>query len=299
MSNYNQSLIQRGSITFWFDQSSINNWHLPKQNTKKRGRPRQYSDAAIQCMLVLKYVYRLPFRQTEGLVRSLIACMGLPIQAISYTQLCRRQKTVKLPKLPKSHGPLVVAIDGSGLKLYGEGEWKVRQHGYSKRRNWRKIHLGIDVETQQVVMHKLTDNHTSEHKQLDDLLGSYHGKIAQVLTDAGYDYHNSYEVIQSHGASPIIAPIVNPAHPKKSLKKLRPDKPRDAYHWAQEQIGVKAWKRAVGYHRRSLVETCFYRFKQALGDKLMARNMQSQQVEIAIKSYILNKMTETGIPSTC
>jgi transposase len=288
--HYNQRLIERGSITFWIDESVKNSWYQSSDHGLKKGRPFKYSDEAIICMLMIRYVYRLPLRQTQGFVASIVQLFGWSLGVVSYTQLCRRQKTVKMPKLPKKNKPIVIAIDGTGLKMYGEGEWKVRQHGWVKRRDWRKFHVGIDVDTGEIVTQKLTDNHVAENHQLNDLLEGYGEDVEAVLADAGYDQHGSYEVIDSYGAKPIIAPNINPKHPKKRWDKLRRGKVRDAIRWMQEQMGVKPWKIAIGYHKRSLVENTFYRFKYILGDRLASRLMTTQQAEVAIKSHILNKM---------
>lgn len=292
---YNKALQQRGAITFWIDRACLRSWYMDKPEKASKGRPQTYSDAAVQCMLIVKYIYKQSLRATQGLIDSL----GLPVKAMSYTQLCRRQKKVAIPKLPKTKGKLNVAIDGTGLKLYGEGEWKVRCHGAEKRRDWMKLHIGVNVETQEIVCEHLTDNHCSEHHQLNTLLNqcANNYEVAEVLTDAGYDYHESYRIIEKFGARPIIDPNCNPRHKPKKLSKLRSDKPRDYLRWLQEQIGVKQWKLLTGYHRRSLVETAFYRLKQLLNDKLNARSFKRQQIEVSIKCHILNKLTALGILS--
>lgn len=288
--DYNQQLIERGSITFWIDDSVKNSWYQSSSKASKKGRPFVYSDEAVICMQMIRYAYHLPLRQTQGFVASLIKLFGWSLKPISYTQLCRRQKTIKPPQLPKKKEAIVIAIDGTGLKIYGEGEWKVRQHGWAKRRNWRKLHIGIDVETGEIVTQKLTDNHVAENHQIGDLLTGYGGAIKAVLADAGYDQHGSYSAIERYGAKPVIAPNVNPRHPKKRWDKLRKDKPRDVIRWMQEQMGVRQWKERMGYHKRSLVETAFYRFKYILGERLASRLMATQQTEVAIKSNMLNKM---------
>lgn len=284
-SKYNRALQQRGAITFWIDKKSLSSWYTKKANGKK-GRPTIYTDIAVQTMLIVKYVYRLSLRSVQGFLNSL----NLPVKPMSYTQLSRRQKTITLPKLPKGNGVLHIAIDGTGLKVYGEGEWKVRAHGYAKRRDWMKLHIGINVDTQEIVCEKLTDNHCAEYKQLNDLLKGF-DQLGDVMTDAGYDYHKSYELIKEHGGSPLISPNCNPKHRAKKLKHLRPDKPRDLYRWIQQVIGLKNWKKLNRYHRRSLVETAFYRLKQLLGDKLMSRTYDAQKTEIGLKCRILNKIT--------
>jgi transposase len=295
--DYNKALVNRGSITLWIDKKSICSWYS-EEPAVKRGRPCYYSDVAIECMLTVKYVYRLSLRSTQGFMQSILKWMNVSLEAVSYSQLCRRQKHLPKPKLRTLSGAIHLVVDGSGLKVYGEGEWKVRQHGYSKRRDWMKLHLCVDEHSQFIVSAQLTDSHCSEHKQLDKLLSGYAGQIQQVSADAGYDYHESYDVIQRYGATPVIAPNINPQHRKKQLAQLRKDKPRDSVRWLQEQLGVEAWKTLNNYHRRSLVETAFYRFKQLFGATLMARTTANQRTEALLKCSIMNFMTQLGIPAT-
>ena len=137
-------------MTFWFDEEAIASWE-ETERTGRRGAARVYSDVAIQCALTLRAVFRLPLRATEGLVRSVIVLMGLALPTPDYTTLCRRQGAVGvvLPRrLPE--GAVHVVVDATGLKVFGEGEWKVRQHGYSYRRTWRKLHLAVDETSHEV-----------------------------------------------------------------------------------------------------------------------------------------------------
>ncbi len=145
--DYNKSLIKRGGLTLWFDEESISEWHNVNR-TGQKGRPKRYSDVAILCMLTLRTLFKLPLRATQGLVASLIDLLVFPLQVADYTTVCRRQKHLSVP-LWKKHTlePLHAAFDSTGLKIFGEGEWKVRQHGYSKRRTWRKLHLGVNEAT--------------------------------------------------------------------------------------------------------------------------------------------------------
>ena len=152
----------------------------------------RYSDACIECALQLKYVLGLAFRQTQGLLTSLIELMGMNLQIPSYSQLCRRQARLsqQLPaKSEKSVNPqgLYVVVDSTGLKVYGEGEWKVRQHGLSKRRSWRKVHLAYDESTHQVLAISLTDNGIDDASMLEPLLEQVPLSINKVAADGAYD----------------------------------------------------------------------------------------------------------------
>ena len=119
--DYNSALVRRGSLTLWVEQRAVNRWR-ERSRPARRGRRRLYSDLAITCALTLREVYGLPLRATQGLVRSVLRLMGVGLPAPHYSTLSRRAATldVKLPRL--SSGPLHLAVDSTGVKLYGEGE---------------------------------------------------------------------------------------------------------------------------------------------------------------------------------
>ncbi len=123
---YNQALIQRGSLTFWFEESVVSGWYNQEKSGKK-GADDYYADAAIACGLMVREVFHLGLRQTQGFMSSLIALMGLSLECPHYTTFCRRQQGLTLP-LPRQQAAaaLHVVVDSTGLKVYGEGEWKVR-----------------------------------------------------------------------------------------------------------------------------------------------------------------------------
>jgi hypothetical protein len=203
--DYNRGLVNRGSLTFWFDEESIKNWH--SSNKPGRGRPQLYADPAILCMLTLKAVFSLPLRATQGLVASLINLLQLPIKAADYTTLCRRQSKLEVP-LPKkrSSKALHVVFDSTGLKVFGEGEWKVRLHGYSKRRTWRKLHLGVDEATGEIVAEVLTGNDRKDGELLPELIEQINRPISQATGDGAYDSFKNYELLRSHGIKATIPP---------------------------------------------------------------------------------------------
>jgi len=195
-SNYNRALVKRGSLTLWFDEESVKQWHKPVRGC--RGRPRVYADVAILCMLTIKMVFRLPLRATQGLVASIIELLRLPIEAANYTTVCRRQKQLKPMLQTKITGePLHVVFDATGLKVFGEGEWKVRLHGYSKRRTWRKLHLGVDEATGEIVAKVLTGNDKKDGELLPNLLGQISRPIYQASGDGAYDSFNTTLALKS------------------------------------------------------------------------------------------------------
>lgn len=157
---YNSSLVQRGSLTLWLEDSVLRSWRDTDVSKKVVGEC-VYADCVIQCCLLLGQAYHQPLRQTTGFVASLLVMLGYKDYAVpDYTTLCRRQSClrVEVSKALAGNSKIDIALDSTGLKVYGEGEWKVRKHGASKRRTWRKLHIGIDVATQQIVLVELTTN---------------------------------------------------------------------------------------------------------------------------------------------
>ena len=145
---YNQSLVNRGSITFWFDEDAISKWYSVER-TDKPGRPETYSDDAIRCGLLIKSVFRTALRALQGFLISIIKHLGMDIICPHYSVFCRRAKGLKIPlrRMLKPGEKLHVVFDSTGIKVYGEGEWKVKKHGASKHRTWRKIHVGMCVDS--------------------------------------------------------------------------------------------------------------------------------------------------------
>lgn len=292
--NYNKSLVNRGRITFWIDEKSIQDWYEDKTRIKSRGRPNKYSSIAIITVLTLKQIYHLTLRASQGFTDSLFKLMKLNIEVPCYTRVCRRQKTLQLPKLPTLSESIHIVVDSSGLKIFGEGEWKVRQHGYDKRRTWRKLHIGIDEKSKLIVTALLTENNCGDDKKLPELLNQYEGELSQVSADGAYDSHDCFDDIVRRGAVATIPPQPNPKHKPKTEKQIK--RARDKVVWEIQQKGRKAWKEQSGYHRRSLVENGFYRYKQILGDNLKSRKLENQQIEALIRCHVLNKMTLMGMP---
>jgi len=124
---YDQALVQRGRLTVWLSEEAMDGWRYA--GPAQRGAQFLYSDLAIETALTFRKLFRLPLRQTEGFVQSLLGLMGLPLSAPDHTTLSRRQKglTVDLPVRPCDQ-PRHLVVDSTGLKLY-EGEWKTRQRG--------------------------------------------------------------------------------------------------------------------------------------------------------------------------
>ena len=242
------------------------------------GKGRRYSDAAILAALSLRAVFRLTLRQTEGFLSSLTRLLGLAIEVPHYSTFCRRAGALAVPKLarPAGGGPLHLAIDATGLKVYGEGEWKVRVHGKAKRRVWRKLHLGVDTATGEILAHALTPSETHDGAELEGLLAGIDGPIAAVYGDKAYDAFDIHAAVLARGARPVIPPRKGAAiRPPPRLK--NPPPTRGAAVARIAEIGRKAWKQETGYHRRSLAETAMFRYKTLIGPGLKARTLDQPE----------------------
>ena len=102
--------------------------------------------------------------------------------------------------------PRHIVIDATGLKVYGAGEWHVRQHRVSRRRTWRKLHLGIDETTKEIVAVELTGSRIHDSQPLPALLEQIADPIDQVSGDGADDTRACYEAVLERGATPVFVP---------------------------------------------------------------------------------------------
>ncbi len=300
---YNAALTARGSLTFWVDEAALQGWRH-QHKSGRRGASQTYTDSAVLCALTLQAVYHLPLRATVGLLASLLELMqaGLPVPDFSTLSRRRQHLAVELlASLPTGHLHLVV--DASGFKVYGEGEWKVRQHGYSKRRTWRKLHLGVDEASREILAAVASTNDFRDDELLGDLLQQVPAEpevaLEQVSGDGIYDSRSCYQLLQERGARASIPPCRRARlSSKPELAQRNASIERIAQLSRNGQDGRKKWKEEVGYHRRSLAETTFFRLKTLFGDRLSARGFAAQGRELLIRCAALNRMTRLGLPQS-
>ena len=289
--DYNRALVSRGSLTLWIDTRSTDTW-LDHSCPGRRGRRRTYTDAAILCALLLREAYHLPLRSTQGLVSSVLKLMHLRLPSPHYSTLSRRARSLELSlTAPEKIRHLV--IDSSGLKLYGEGEWKVRTHGKDKRRTWRKLHIAMDASRQQITSAIITDKDELDRHLLPVLLKHTEAEIKAVCADGAYDFEQCYRAIKDGAAVPLIPPRQDAVVRGKSPFEQRDENVREI-----KKLGRERWKKASGYHRRSLVECAFFRLKTIFSDKLKSRSVERQQVEAELRCLALNRMTRLGMPES-
>jgi hypothetical protein len=293
---YNKSLERRGDVTIWIPEDACSTWHA--KPTGNPGNPFTYSDAAIECALTIRAVFHLPLRSTVGFIKSILRLMNLQIETPHYSTLSRRTRNLdlELDVLAKT-GPLHLAIDSTGLKVFGEGEWKVRTHGADKRRVWRKLHIGVDIETKEIVSMELTENCMHDSSQTAKLLPK-NRKIAAVYGDGAYDNQNSYQPISEAGAEAKIPPRSGACLTPKHIKKTKGTALRDQNVKDMWKQGRKEWKVSTGYHKRSHVENAMYRIKTIFGGRVSSREKTRQKSEARIKIRALNRITNLGMPES-
>ena len=293
---YDAALRQRGSLTVWFSEDAINAWRAAPRTTPG-GQP-HYSALAISTALTLRAVFRLGLRQSEGLIGSIIHLLGLELAVPDHTTLSRRAQTLALPPRPRSGaGPLHLLVDSTGLKLDGPGEWQREKHGVKKRRAWRKLHLGVDADTGEIVAVELTSNDVDDGAPVGSLLDQVEGAMASFTGDGAYDRGDVHGAVAArHPDASVVVPPRSSAVPSETAETAPTQRDRHLQQIAA--CGRLGWQKASGYNRRALAEAAVSRYKRVIGDTLRARTDPGQATEVAIAVRALNRMLALGRPES-
>jgi|SRR5215207_1042759 len=295
---YDRALQRRGSLTVWMTPEALAAWHPPR--TGRRGRSRAYSDIAIETGHLLRLAFGRPWRQTEGLLRSLASLLGLSIGVPDHTTFSRRSPGLALATAlaqAERTGPVHVVIDATGLKVHGAGEWLVEKHGGRGRRGWRKLHLAVDPESGEILASELTTTEEGDAALVGPLLDRITGPIASVTADGAYDGEPVYRAVSERQPDPPVAVVVPPrAGAVASRAADTAPTRRDEHIRMIRDKGRMGWQKAVGYGRRSLGETAVFRYKAIIGRRLRARTLPAQKTEVRVACAVLNRMTRLGMP---
>ena len=292
---YNEGLRRRGDLTVWFDEEAIANWMADK--TGKPGGQRVYSDLAIETSLVVRMVYKLAYRQTEGFLNSIASLLGLGIEIPDYSTLCRRsrllRKKLRIPKAASSQ-PIHLMIDSTGLRIHVGTARKP-----PKQRAWRKLHIAVDRKTGNIVASELTASRARDATRVPALLTQIQAPLVSVAADSAYDKEAVYETIEAHSPGRrtrvVIPPQRNATLSQNSNTAMQE---RDRHIRAIERHGRREWYKLSGCTKRSMVENAVYRYKAIIGPEMRTRTLARQRVEHRIGCEILNKMTALGMPDT-
>lgn len=288
---YDAALVRRGSLTVWFTEDAVEAWHAPA--TGERGAQPIYSAIAIETGLALRLVFHQPLRQTEGMLRSIADVLEVAIAIPDHTTLSRRGGGLTvLPKRVDRDEPLHLLVDSTGLKIYGEGEWLDQKHGLRSRRRWRKLHLGVDADTHEILAVELTPDDVGDVSEVPALLDQIDADLASMTADGAYDGEAVYDAVaERHPEAAVTIPPRATALPGKTTTTQR-----DRHLALIAKHGRIGWQRSSGYNRRSLVETAVYRYKAVIGRRLRARALRNQQTEAKLGCNVLNRMTMLGMP---
>jgi len=291
---YEAGLRRRGDLTLWIDEAGLNMWQAPRRNTP--GGQATYSDLAIEMVLMLRTVFHLALRQAEAFAGSVLRLLGLDLRIPDHSTLSRRGSEFATRR------PTVVArarhliLDSTGLKLFGQGEWNEEKYG-RHRRSWRKLHLAIDADTGEIVASALTENDADDIGAVPGLLEQVDGEITSFTADGAYDGEPVYQAVARQQHDPPADVVIPPrASAVLSTDSTDQQSQRDRHVRMIAEKGRMGWQKATGYGRRSLVETAIGRYKHLIGSTLRARNLATQQGEVAIAVRALNRMINVGKP---
>jgi hypothetical protein len=228
---YDAALRRRGSLTAWVTPEAIAAW--APAATGLRGRPRNYSDVAIETGLMLRMAFGQPWRQTEGMLRSIIDLLGLELAVPDHTTFSRRSVKLRVAAaLKKADGPVHVVIDSTGLKVFGAADWLHEKHGGKPHRSWRKLHLAVDPDNGEILASELTTTDDGDASLVGPLLDQIDCPISAVFADRAYDGEPIYRSVAGHtpDAAVIIPPQINRGarrHGRNRSDPARPPYPAD------------------------------------------------------------------------
>jgi hypothetical protein len=299
-SKYNKSLCNRGSLTLFLEADVLEEWKKIDPKKKVVGE-KTYPDTIIACCQLLKSQFHLRLRQAQGFIESIFSFMPVlgKISVPDYSTLCRRQNElpVEVSRRLANGENLHIGIDSTGLKVYGEGEWKVRKHGWSKHRTWMKMHICIDLDTQEIVAVELTGNDEADAPEAKKMLEGKTKDIESFSGDGAYDDFCFRELLGDAIQQTIPPPknaVVHPEiehDPGKAYLQQRNDAINRIHETSRDE-----WKEKSGYHQRSLNEVVMYRYKTIFGEKLSARKRANQKTEVQINCKMLNVYCDLGMP---
>jgi len=303
---YNKALCHRGSLTFWFSAEVLSGWKEDRSSWRHGNQV--YTDMFILSALTLRQIYRLPLRATTGLMSSIIQLLKRSDKVAHYSTLCRRARSLHVSLAVKhSERARHVLIDSTGVQVIGESEWKYFKYGVKKCRyqTWKKLHITMDAETQEILSATMTDSINLDSNSLPDLVQAIPGKISQITGDGAYDKKNCYQSAHERNAKPVFPPQHNASLQRNKYKKNLSLLARDKII---EEIGrgrtperherLRLWKKANQYHRRSLVETAMFRLKSLFGDQMRSRHPLNQLTDLLIRCYAMNRITALGMPDS-
>ena len=290
---YNTALVHRGRITLWVSPEVAAAWKA--QSDGLPHKQRTYSDLAIETVLCLKVLFKLTLRAAEGFASDVIALLKLGLPCPTYTTLSRRARDLKVDlSVRETDEPIHLLVDSTGIKVAGEGEWKTRKWGAEYRRKWIKLHLGLDTRSGQIVSALVTYSNGGDPDHFPELLENVENEIDKVGGDGAYDSVENFRLIAERGAEAVIPVRLGAVVRKEPEATARNSVVESMNLLWDEETGDARWKKEVGYHARSRVESEMFRYKQVIGDRVRFRDAGSQAVEVLVGCKILNRFLRLG-----
>jgi hypothetical protein len=279
-------------LIIWFTPEAIAGCKAQPRTT--RGGQRHYSDLAIDTALTLRAAFRLALRQSEGLIGSIMEMPQIDLPVPDHTTLSRRACGLPVCKPPRvGTDELQLIVDSTGLKLRGAGEWLFEKHGTTKRRAWRKLHIGVDAGSSEIVAFDLTDKDVADASHVPTLLDQLTQDPASFMADGAYDRAATYDAILARNPSArFIVPPCKVAVPGPTAA-VSPTQ-RDLYVLPVDEHGRMNWQKTSGYNARSKVEAAISRYKRVIGNTLKSRHDARRATEVAIAVKSLNRMNQLG-----
>jgi len=279
----NEALVRRGELLL--DLDFVRGWEdeLEAMNKGKEGALFRYPDTFIRLLLFMHVYLHLPYRQLEGFTKALARHVkGLKVPDHSSIQWRAEKLPVKLDKtLIDSNEDLVIALDGSGIKVFNRGEWI--RHKWKVKRGYLKIHIAVDVKRKKILALKVTDETVSDGRMLQPLVeeASKKVKVAKAIGDGAYDTKSNFRYLTENGIEPVIKVRKNASNKAGGCiqRKLV----------AQEYLqDPEAWKRIHGYGQRWMAETVFSSYKRTFGEYVSAKKTENMARELMIKANLYN-----------
>ena len=284
---YNESLVKRGEVLLDFDV--IDNWdsELEKMNQRKEGRKFVYPDLFIKLLGYMRAYFHLPYRQTEGIVRS-HAANTLP-SIPDYSRICRRinRLDIKINDDNKSslqHDDFfVIAIDSTGIKVSNRGEWI--RHKWKVKRGYLKIHIAVDIKRKRILSLDVTSEQVHGSKILpvliEDITIKQNKIVNTVIADGSYDNNNNFQFLSFNGIKPAIKVRKN-SRCRKTNHYLRNKTVK------MQKNNLQQWKVSVDYGQRWIIETVFSRIKRMFGEYVTTIIFKNMIKEIMLKASLYN-----------
>lgn len=302
---YNCALVNRGRvINIYISADLCKETDLRKSNRGKFGRPYEYTDAVILGAYALKCLFRFGYRQTSGLscdISNYVKDVATPnFRTIWWRVKKLGRKNFNVTKRISQNGDMEIAIDSTGIKSTGAGEYLT--YLYRKKKNWLKLHIVVDVNTHDILNARVTKRKIGDSQKFVELVSPLIKNTKEIYADGGYDSNQIFEYIENKGIYPNIAVHLNSS--KKCSEKAR----RKA---VLEQLGLKskrgirdsmqnytreyrrthqeAWRKERRHGRRWAVETVFSSFKQMFGESVYSKNFGMIQKELNAKILLYNQ----------